>query len=157
MSINKINLYNNLVNFTRNKDLYIKFTDADTFNDRLIIYLMHFAFFLKVFTSKENQKELQEFFDYSFKQLETSIREIGHGDVTINKKMKQYINHLYYIIEKIRLWDTIELKEKTNVLRNLLNTDNDITDIVKYIDKYYLFLKKNTLSSLSKSVIKIEL
>jgi cytochrome b pre-mRNA-processing protein 3 len=50
---NYINIYNNLVELTRNKDLYQNFDKQDTFSDRLIFFLLHFAFFLKVF-KKDN-------------------------------------------------------------------------------------------------------
>ena len=40
-----INLYNNLVNLSRNKNLFAIFTDKDTFSDRILILLFHFAFF----------------------------------------------------------------------------------------------------------------
>ena len=106
-----INIYNNLVNLTRNKDLY-NIQSKDTFSDRLTVFLFHFAFFLKVFKTNYNSKELQEIYDYVFKQIELSIREIGYGDATINKKMKVYVNTLYVIIDKIELWDTIDLNEK---------------------------------------------
>ena len=39
------------------------------------------------------------------RQIELSIREIGYGDATINKKMKDYINILYSIIDKIDNWE----------------------------------------------------
>ena len=44
-----IKFYNNLVNLTRNRNLYMDFTSEDTFSDRLIILLFHFAFFFKRF------------------------------------------------------------------------------------------------------------
>ena len=44
-----INIYNNLVNLTRNKELYKDFKVQDTFSDRLIFFLLHFAFFLKIY------------------------------------------------------------------------------------------------------------
>ena len=43
------NIYNNLVKLTRNKNLYKTLKNKDTFSDRLIILLFHFAFFLKVY------------------------------------------------------------------------------------------------------------
>ena len=49
MSKNYINIYNNLVRLTRNKILYRTLKNNDTFSDRLIILLIHFAFFLKVY------------------------------------------------------------------------------------------------------------
>ena len=63
MDINYINFYNNLIHLTRNKTLYKDFTIQDTFSDRLIIFLFHFAFFLNVFKSESNKKILQEIFE----------------------------------------------------------------------------------------------
>ena len=63
-----------MVNLTRNKDLYKDFTEQDTFSDRLIFFLLHFAFFLKVFKKGNDKKIIQEIYDYSFRQLELSIR-----------------------------------------------------------------------------------
>ena len=82
-----VNLYNNLVNLSRNKNLFSIFTDKDTFSDRILILLFHFAFFLRQHKSKTDKEYLQKFFDYFFRQIELSIREIGYGDVSINKKM----------------------------------------------------------------------
>ena len=44
---------------------------------------------------------MQKLYDFVFKQLEISIREIGYGDASINKKMKNYINLFYSIINQI--------------------------------------------------------
>ena len=45
---------------------------------------------------------IQEVYDYIFRQMELSIREIGYGDQTINKKMKDYLNLFYAMIDKIQ-------------------------------------------------------
>ena len=58
---------------------------------------MHFAFFLKNLKALKSKKILQEIYDFNFRQLELSIREIGYGDQSINKKMKDYINIFYAI------------------------------------------------------------
>ena len=92
MSKNYINVYNNLINYSRNKDLYKSLDREDNFSDRLTVFLIHFAFFLKTFKNKENKDILQKIYDFNFRQLELSIREIGYGDQSINKKMKDYIN-----------------------------------------------------------------
>ena len=81
-----INFYNSLVTLTRNKSLYEDFTTKDTFLHRLIIFLFHFAFFIQKFKQPSNDKELQNIYDYVFKQLEYTIREEGYGDTAINKK-----------------------------------------------------------------------
>ena len=70
-------IYNNLINYTRNKDLYKSLNREDNFSDRLTLFLLHFAFFLKNFKNEENKNILQEIYDFNFRQLELSIREIG--------------------------------------------------------------------------------
>jgi len=152
MSDKYINIYNNLVNLTRNKELYKNFNSQDTFSDRLLFFLLHFAFFLKIF--KNNDKNiLQDIYDYVFKQLELSIREIGYGDVTINKKMKDYINLFHAIINKIKNWNSLNNNQKSNIIISLLNIHNN-ADLIVYFDQYSVELKNNTLNFYIKSVIK---
>ena len=92
MNNNYLYIYNSLINYTRNKNLYKNLNRKDNFSDRLTLFLLHFSFFLKNFKNEENRIILQEIYDYNFRQLELSIREIGYGDQSINKKMKVYIN-----------------------------------------------------------------
>ena len=56
MNSEYINIYNNLVNLSRNKTLFFYFTKKDTFSDRLLIFLFHLAFFFKNFKSKIRSK-----------------------------------------------------------------------------------------------------
>ena len=147
-----INIYNNLVNLTRNKKLYKNFNEQDTFSDRLLFFFLHFAFFLKAFKKSDN-KALQDIYDYIFKQLELSIREIGYGDASINKKMKDYINLFHSIINKIDNWNLFNETEKSDLIKSLLNINNT-GDLSVYFDKYSIELKNNTLNYYIKSVIK---
>ena len=59
MDKNYINIYNNLVKLTRNKDLYKDFKNQDTFSDRLIFFLLHFAFLLKVYNENNDIGEVR--------------------------------------------------------------------------------------------------
>jgi len=147
-----INIYNNLVNLTRNKKLYKNFNTQDTFYDRLLFFLLHFAFFLKVF-KKNDKKVLQDVYDFIFKHLELSIREIGYGDASINKKMKDYVNLFHSIINKIENWNLKNQVEKNEVIKSLLNINNN-DDLIAYFDKYSVELENNTLNYYIKSVIK---
>ena len=156
MNYKYINIYNNLVNLTRNKDLY-NIQSKDTFSDRLTVFLFHFAFFLKVFKTNYNSKELQEIYDYVFKQIELSIREIGYGDVTINKKMKEYINLFHSILSKIDNWSDLNDLNKSKILTNFIPFDTSRLDLTKYFDKYEILLSKTTLNSLIKGVIKLKI
>ena len=96
-----LNIYNNLINYSRNKDLYLSLNRKDNFSDRLTLFLIHFAFFLKNYKNEENKAILQKIYDFNFRQLELSIREIGYGDQSINKKMKIYLNLFHAIISDI--------------------------------------------------------
>ena len=109
---NYINIYNNLISFTRNKDLYKSLKREDSFSDRLTLFLLHFAFFLKNFKNEENKIILQEIYDFNFRQLELSIREIGYGDQSINKKMKDYINLFHSMVSEIHFWNNLSRSKK---------------------------------------------
>jgi len=124
----------------------------DTFNDRLIFFLIHFAFFLRAFKNKDNSKVLQEIYDYCFKQLELSIREIGYGDQSINKKMKDYINLFHSIISEINDWESFDISKKIKTFRIFLTNSIKINDLIEYFDFYYGNLKKKNLNSYLKSV-----
>ena len=157
MSENYINIYNNLVNFSRNKKLFTEFTKEDTFSDRLIIFLLHFAFFLKIYKNNENQDKMQNIYDYIFKQIELNIREIGYGDMSINKKMKSYINIFHTLLKKIDTWEKIDDKKRDDLLKSFLNYNKDMRNLSKYFEKYRLFLLKSSLNLFIKGVVNPEL
>jgi cytochrome b pre-mRNA-processing protein 3 len=154
MNKNYINIYNNLVKLTRNKDLYKGFKSQDTFSDRLLFFLLHFAFFLKIYKENNDKKLLQEIYDYIFRQVELSIREIGYGDQSINKKMKDYLNLFYAMIDKIHDWDNLSLKSRIDLLETFLENATDIVNLVDYFEKYRLNLINNTLNSHIKGVVR---
>ncbi len=153
MNFEFINIYNNLVNLSRNKNIYYYFTNNDTFSDRLLIFLFHLAFFLKNYKSKASPEYMQNFYDYTFKQIELDIREIGYGDQTVNKKMKTYINMLYSIINKIDKWENYNNDDKIKIFNIYIEIEDNNQKFVDYFDKFYIYLSKITLNSFTKSVI----
>ena len=112
MSEKYIYIYNNLINYTRNKDLYKSLGREDNFSDRLTLFLLHFAFFLRNFKNEKNKNVLQEIYDFNFRQLELSIREIGYGDQSINKKMKDYINLFHSMVSEVHFWKDLTRSQK---------------------------------------------
>ena len=155
MKYNYLNIYNNLIKLTRNKKLYINLEKDDTFSERLIFLFFHFALFLKHFKTSIPRKNLQELFDFVIRQIELSIREIGYGDVSVNKKMKDYINLFYSIVEKIETLDLTNNENQLILLKNYLNTDKNLEFYVEYFNKYRLFLTKNTLNFFTKDIINL--
>ena len=148
-----INIYNNLVKLTRNKDLYKDFNNQDTFSDRLIFFLLHFAFFLKVYKENNNKNILQEIYDLTFRQVELSIREIGYGDQSIKKKMKDYLNLFYGMIDKIHDWENLTSESRATLLEKFLDNAKNTDYLVGYFEKYRLNLINNTLNSHIKGVV----
>ena len=152
MSSNYINLYNNLINLTTNKKLYSGLEGQDTFSDRLIMFLFHFAFFLKVYRDEKSKVILQEIYDFNFKQLELSIREIGYGDQSINKKMKDYINLFHSIVSEIHFWDKSSKIEKKNKICIFFENLDKIDYLVDYFDHFNEDLLKKNLNYFLKGV-----
>ena len=153
--MNYINLYNNFIKLTTNKSLYKDLDNQDTFNDRLVLFLLHFAFFLKVFKSKENEKRLQEIYDFNFRQLELSIREIGYGDQSINKKMKVYINLFHSMVSEVHFWDNLDKIKKIEKLSLFLEDFTNIDKLVDYFEDFKLKISKKNLNYLLKGVSKL--
>ena len=152
MSNDYIHIYNKLINFTRNKDLYKDLNREDSFSDRLTLFLLHFSFFLKNYKNEENKKVLQEIYDFNFRQLELSIREIGYGDQSINKKMKDYINLFHSMVSEIHFWDDLSKSDKIEKLSIFLEDFNNIDVLLDYFDEFNLNLSKKTLNYHLKSV-----
>ena len=151
-----INIYNNLIKLTRNKKLFLKLEKQDTFSDRLILLFFHFSFFIKAYKSDISKIKMQEIFDYVIRQIELSIREIGYGDVSVNKKMKQYINLFYSIVDKVERWDEITRSNKLECFESYLNIDKNHEFYLDYFDNYYQYLLKNTLNNFTKDIIQFK-
>ena len=147
-----LNIYNNLIKYTRNKDLYKNLNRKDNFSDRLTVFLLHFSFFLKNFKNDENRNVLQEIYDFNFRQLELSIREIGYGDQSINKKMKDYINLFHSMVSEIHFWNELTNEEKLKKISFFLSDFQNNEYLLNYFEDFNSNLSKKTLNSYLKSV-----
>ena len=143
-----------MINFTRNKDLYKSLNRDDNFSDRLTLFLLHFAFFLKNFKNEENRIILQKIYDFNFRQLELSIREIGYGDQSINKKMKDYINLFHSMVSEIHFWSNLTRTQKLEKFSIFLTDFKEIDNLLDYFELFDDNLSKKTLNSYLKSVSK---
>ncbi len=152
MNSSYINVYNNLIKLTTNKKLYLGLNRQDTFSDRLIFFLLHFAFFLKSYKTKNNSIILQEIYDFNFRQLELTIREIGYGDQSINKKMKDYINLFHSIVSEIHFWEDYSKNDKKNKILLFIEKYDKIDYLVDYFDDFKEDLSKKNLNFFLKSV-----
>ena len=147
-----LNIYNNLIKYTRNKVLYKNLNREDNFSDRLTVFLLHFSFFLKNFKNDENRNVLQEIYDFNFRQLELSIREIGYGDQSINKKMKDYINLFHSMVSEIHFWNELTNEEKLKKISFFLSDFQNNEYLLNYFEDFNSKLSKKTLNFYLKSV-----
>ena len=153
MNNNFLNIYNNLIKLTRNKYIFENISNKETFSDRLTIFFFHFAFFLKVYKNQTSKNDLQNLYDFVFKQIELSIREIGYGVASVNKKMKLYVNLMFSIINKVELWKKLNLSEKTKFLSDFVEVKKESPFFINYFNKYEDYLSKKSLNYFTKDVI----
>ena len=119
----------------------------------MIILFFHLGFLFKVYKNIETKENLQKFFDYCVRQIELSIREIGYGDATINKKMKEYVNLLFSIIDKINDWENIDNEKKKKIFKIYIEDISNISIYIEYFEKYRKFLTKNSFNNLTKDIL----
>ena len=127
------NLYNTALNLSRNLFFYKKLGLKDTFETRIYLMFIHFSIFMIIF-KKKNSKFDQDSYDNFFHSIENNLRELGFGDVTVNKKMKDFNKILYDILLKLDL-------SRENGKNFLLNMD--------LIKKYFESLNTKETSNLS--------
>jgi cytochrome b pre-mRNA-processing protein 3 len=91
------NIYTNIVKTSRNKSFFLDFNVDDTVEGRFDIIILHsfiiFNFF--IYTSDQKSSLPQMLFDHMFHDFDSSLREMGFGDIAVNKRMKQFIKAFY--------------------------------------------------------------
>ena len=134
---NELILYNNILSLSRNKLFYTKFALADTFQNRINLIFFHISFIFIKFNNNKKKNEYKHFhqklFDTVFNQIELNMRELGYGDVSVNKKMKFLVKTFYSILLFCENFN-LERKEynktflnqclKSNINKKMANYDN---------------------------------
>ena len=152
-------LYNKILFLSRNKLFYTKFNLEDNFQNRINLIFLHISFiFIKIKQKNENYlyKEFQQkVFDHIFKQIELNMRELGYGDVTVNKNMKFLVKVFYNILLNCENYITKSYNNKRLFLDNELINNSEIkgannNDLVSYFDKYQAFCLDLSLDNVLK-------
>ena len=115
MKNHKFNLYNILLSLSRNIFFYKKINLPDNFETRIYLMFMHFSIMM-IISKKKDVKFDQKSYDFLFYNIENNMRELGYGDVAVNKKMKELNKILYDILLKFELNNNLEDKFKINPL-----------------------------------------
>ncbi len=136
-------LYNKLVELSRNIFFYKNLALKDNFQTRIILIFIHFSIIL-IIVKKNKKKFPQEIFDNVFLNIEYHLRELGHGDVAVNNKMK-ILNKIFYdILLKINLKNSEKFKVdpaviKKHLFENLRREEKFLPKISKYLESFYDF------------------
>ena len=102
-------LYNKLLNLSRNIFFYKKIELDDSYETRIYLMFLHYSIVLFI-QKKNNNLPDQENYNNLFFYIENNLRELGFGDVAVNKKMKD-LNKIFYDIliklskEKKKIYD----------------------------------------------------
>ena len=152
-------LYNNIIYLARNKIFYTKFNLSDTFQNRINLIFFHISFLLNKSNYKNKSEKHKQFeqkvFDQIFNGIELNMREIGYGDVTVNKNMKFLIKIFYQMLLKCENYNKKNESNKLKFLLGYLSTNDDVksknnTNIVDYFNKYQAFCFDLCLDSVLK-------
>jgi cytochrome b pre-mRNA-processing protein 3 len=137
-------LYSKLVELSRNIFFYKKIQLKDNFETRIKLIFLHLSLILIIFREKNKDNFPQDVFDNIFLNIEYHIRELGYGDVAVNKKMKELLKIFYDILLNLRLPKTRKKIINKNVIKNYLELHHiqqeELSDILAdYFEQFYYF------------------
>ena len=128
-----LNLYNKTLAEARNPLIFKNYID-DNLNNKILIFLI---FLSKKFNKiKKTDDNYQKFFDYIFNRIETDLRELGYGDMSVNKKMKVIVTKFYSILLDLRIILKFQRMKNANILRKYFKDIRQIDDFIDYLIKY---------------------
>ena len=136
-------MYNTLLKLSRNIFFYKELKFTDNFESRIYLMFIHFSIMMIVF-KKKAKKFNQDSYDSLFHNIEYNLREMGYGDVAVNKKMKDLNKLLYDILLKIEKNnnDKFRINEKLifKYFGDLkLNNNGNYTKFEEYLINFYYF------------------
>ena len=136
-------LYNKLTELSRNKLFYERIELSDNFETRILLIFFHLSIILKIAKKSDVKKKSQEIFDNIFQNIEYHIRELGYGDVSVNKNMKNFSKIFYDILYNIDQ-DSLEAEMTKNLLIKYFFTNNKfdeakLVNLLEYFKKFRNF------------------
>jgi cytochrome b pre-mRNA-processing protein 3 len=133
-------IYSKLVELSRNIFFYKKIQLKDNFETRINLLFIHLSLVLIVFKEKNKSDFPQEIFDNIFLNIEYHIRELGYGDIAVNKKMKLLLQIFYDILLKIKLPKSKNNRINRDMIGIYLMPQSE--DKVQLIDDLAIYFEK---------------
>jgi len=121
---------------------------------------IHFSIMMIIF-KKKGKKFDQKSYDSLFFNIENNLRELGYGDVAVNKKMKDLNKILYDILLKINHLENDSFKINKNLIIKYFNQLNDIDsqkylNFERYLNDFYKFCFELSLENMIREAIKFK-
>tara|TARA_Y200000002_G_scaffold290049_1_gene244137 strand:- start:181 stop:675 length:495 start_codon:yes stop_codon:yes gene_type:complete len=132
-----LDLYNTLLQLSRNLFFYSKINLKDVFETRIYLMFLHFSIILLNFKKKEIHFP-QESYDSLFDAIENNLRELGFGDVAVNKKMKDLNKIFYDILLKINISETNIKLNKNLIIKYFPQLSDSNTKKYKLFSEYFI-------------------
>lgn len=128
------NLYNKTLTDSRNPKIFKNYL-SDDLSNKLLLFLI---FLSKIFNNlSRNDKNYQIFFDYIFNRIETDLRELGYGDMSVNKKMKIIVTKFYSILIDFKKYSNLTTIQKTDILMKYFSKIEKKDDFIEFLNKYF--------------------
>ena len=155
--MHKNELYNTLLTLSRNLFFYNKINLNDAFETRIYLMFIHFSIMMMIF-KKKGKKFDQKAYDDLFFNIENNLRELGFGDVSVNKKMKDLNKILYDILLKIDNSENDSFKINKNLILKYFNQLNDdefqkYVVFERYLNDFYKFCFELPLENMIREAI----
>ena len=149
-----------MLNLSRNLFFYKKIGLSDSFETRIYLMFFHFSI-LMIVSKKKGSKFDQKIYDVFFHNIEYNLRELGFGDVTVNKKMKDLNKILYDILLKLDLYNNDDKKFDINsdLVKNYFNTiksdkSTELSLFNDYFKNFFNFCFEVPLDNMIEETIK---
>ncbi len=150
-------LYNTLLRLSRNIFFYNQIKLHDSFETRIYLMFMHFSIMMIIF-QKRGSKFNQDDYDTLFHNIENNLRESGLGDVSVNKKMKEFNKLLYDILLKIQSNNNSAFRINEKLIFKYFNELSDaksskFRDFETYFINFYKFCFELPLENMIREAI----
>ena len=153
-------MYITLLKLSRNIFFYKNLNLPDSFETRIYLMFIHFSILMIIY-KKKGEKFDQKTYDLVFHNIENNLRELGFGDVSVNKKMKELNKLLYDILLKIEDKNNKQFKINKKLIFKYFEVLNDkknekYKEFETYFINFYHFCFELSLNNMIRDAIKFK-
>ena len=114
-----------------------------------------------IITKKKDLKFNQNIYDQLFHNIENNLRELGFGDVSVNKKMKELNKILYDILLKLNLDKNDQFEINLDLLRKYFTSINSaeskkLAEFADYFSNFFDFCFELPIDNMIEDAIKFK-